>query len=171
LLTQKAHLIDEVIDITKKNAEKTGGSFEITHDMKKAFVGADVVYPKSWCPQWVSLRKTEQLKKKDYDGVKATEKECLELNKKFMSWQCDDEMMATTNNALYMHCLPADISGLSCEHGEITNECFQKHRLDTYFEASHKPFIISSMIMHCKCKSVADAIDGIVKRNHKLQEF
>ena len=78
-------------------------------------------------------------------------------------------MMATTKNALYMHCLPADISGLSCERGEITNECFQKHRLDTYNEASHKPFIIASMIMHCKCKSVAAALKAIVARNEPHQ--
>jgi knotted carbamoyltransferase YgeW len=164
-------LIPEIIQITKDNAQKYGGSFEITHNMKEAFVGADVVYPKSWAPMFISAKRTEQLKKKDYDGLKVTEKECLELTKKFIDWQCDDEMMATTNHALYMHCLPADISGLSCERGEITNDCFQKNRLDTYFEASHKPFIIASMIMHCKCKSVATAIKGIVARNHKNQEF
>ena len=164
-------LIPEIIEITKQNAAKSGGSFEIVHDMKKAFVGADVVYPKSWAPMWISAKRTEQLKNKDYEGLKATETQCLELNKKYIDWQCDDEMMATTNKALYMHCLPADISGLSCERGEITNECFQKNRLDTYFEASHKPFVIASMIMHCKCKSVAGAIKGIVKRNARNQEF
>ncbi|EAY14745.1 carbamoyl transferase Z4209, putative [Trichomonas vaginalis G3] len=166
-------LIPEIIEITKKNAEKAGGSFEISHNMREAFKGADVVYPKSWAPMWISEKRTQQLKKKDYDGLKATEKECLELNKKYIDWQCDDEMMATTKDgkALYMHCLPADISGLSCERGEITNECFQKNRLDTYFEASHKPFIIASMIMHCKCKSVAGAIKGIIARNEKNQEF
>ena len=164
-------LIPEIIEITKQNAAKSGGSFEIVHDMKKAFVGADVVYPKSWAPMWISAKRTEQLKNKDYDGLKATESQCLELNKKYIDWQCDDEMMATTNKALYMHCLPADISGLSCERGEITNECFQKNRLDTYFEASHKPFVIASMIMHCKCKSVAGAIKGIIARNAKNQEF
>ena len=164
-------LIDEIVEITKENARKSGGTFTISHNMREAFVGADVVYPKSWAPKFITARKTEQLKKKDYEGLKVTERECLELHKKYIDWQCDDEMMATTNNALYMHCLPADISGLSCERGEITNECFQKHRLDTYFEASHKPYIIASMIMHCKCKSVAEAIKGIVARNEKCQEF
>ena len=162
-------LIPEIVQIAKDNAEKSGGTFEVTHDMKAAFVDADVVYPKSWAPMFISSRRTEQLKAKDYDGLKVTEKECLELNKKFIDWQTDDAMMATTNNALYMHCLPADISGLSCQRGEITNECFQKHRLDTYHEASHKPFIIASMIMHCKCKSVSAALKAIVERNSKLQ--
>lgn len=164
-------VVPEIVDITKKFCEKSGGSFELTNDFKKAFVGADVIYPKSWAPMYITARKTEQLTNKDYEGLKATEKECLELNKKYMDWECNDELMATTNNALYMHCLPADISGLSCEHGEITNECFQKHRQDTYFEASHKPFVIASMIMHCKCKNVANAIKGIKARNEKAQEF
>jgi len=166
-------LIPEIIDITKKNAEKSGGSFTITHDFKAAFKDADVAYPKSWAPMFISARRTEQLKKKDYDGLKVTEHECLELNKKFIDWQYDDEIQATTKDgkALYMHCLPADISGLSCQRGEITNECFQKHRLDTYFEASHKPYVIASMIMHCKCKNVAEAIKNIRARAEKNQEF
>ena len=164
-------LIPEIVEIARQNAVKSGGSFKVTNDMKESFVGADVVYPKSWAPMWISARRTEQLKKKDYDGLKVTEKECLELNKKFIDWQTDSEMMATSNNAIYMHCLPADISGLSCERGEITNECFQKHRLDTYHEASHKPYVIASMIMHCKCKSVAQAIKGFKARAEKVQEF
>jgi len=166
-------LIPEIIDITKKNAEKCGGTFTITHDFKGAFKDADVAYPKSWAPMWISAKRTEQLKKKDFDGLKATEKECLELNKKFIDWQYDDSIQETTHDgkALYMHCLPADISGLSCPRGEITNECFQKHRLDTYNEASHKPYVIASMIMHCKCKNVAEAIKGIRARHELNQEF
>ena len=79
-------LIPEIVEIARQNAEKSGGTFEITHDMKAAFVGADVVYPKSWAPMFISARRTEQLKAKDYDGLKVTEKECLELNKKFIDW-------------------------------------------------------------------------------------
>jgi knotted carbamoyltransferase YgeW len=162
-------LIPEIVDITRENAKKSGGTLTVTHNMKEAFVGADVVYPKSWAPMWISAKRTDQLKNKDYTGLKETEAHCLELNKKFIDWETTDEMMATTNNALYLHCLPADISGLSCERGEITNECFQKHRIDTYKEASHKPFIISSMIMHCKCKSIPEAISYMQHRNEKTQ--
>ena len=164
-------MIPEIIEITKDNAKKSGGTFKIVHNMKEAFVGADVVYPKSWAPMFISERRTKQLKEKGMEGLKATERECLELNKKFIDWQCDDALMATTNNALYMHCLPADISGLSCERGEITNDCFQKHRLETYNEASHKPFVIASMIMHCKCRNVQQALKEIIARNEKNQIF
>ncbi|MGQ7174402.1 hypothetical protein ACUOCP_58465, partial [Escherichia sp. R-CC3] len=38
--------------------------------------------------------------------------------------------------ALYMHCLPADISGVSCKEGEVTEGVFEKYRIATYKEAS-----------------------------------
>ena len=43
-------VMPDVVDVAKKNAEKSGGSFRITHDMADAFKDADVVYPKSWAP-------------------------------------------------------------------------------------------------------------------------
>jgi ornithine carbamoyltransferase len=45
-----------------------------------------------------------------------------------------------------MHCLPADISGVSCAQGEVAKDVFEKYRLATYSEASYKPFIIAAMI-------------------------
>ncbi|HCL5292099.1 TPA: knotted carbamoyltransferase YgeW, partial [Salmonella enterica] len=58
-------------------------------------------------------------------------------------------MMKLTRNgeALYMHCLPADITGVSCKEGEVTQEVFEKYRIATYKEASWKPYIIAAMIM------------------------
>lgn len=40
-----------------------------------------------------------------------------------------------------MHCLPADISGLSCKDGEVEQAVFERHRVATYLEAKNKPFI------------------------------
>jgi ornithine carbamoyltransferase len=63
--------------------------------------------------------------------------------------------MATTRNgeALYMHCLPADISGVSCDEGEVAAAVFEKYRIATYKEASWKPYIIASMIL---CRKYAE---------------
>ena len=41
-------LDDEIINIARGNAEKSGGSITISHDIKEAYSGADVVYVKSW---------------------------------------------------------------------------------------------------------------------------
>lgn len=49
-------------------------------------------------------------------------------------------------SALYMHCLPADISGVSCPQGEVSREVFERYRLETYREASWKPFVIAALI-------------------------
>jgi ornithine carbamoyltransferase len=49
--------------------------------------------------------------------------------------------------ALYMHCLPADITGVSCERGEVSQGVFEKYRIATYKEAGWKPYIIAAMIL------------------------
>jgi ornithine carbamoyltransferase len=49
--------------------------------------------------------------------------------------------------ALYMHCLPADITGVSCKQGEVAASVFDRYRRDTYREASHKPFVIAAMML------------------------
>ena len=49
-------------------------------------------------------------------------------------------------SALYMHCLPADITGVSCEQGEVAATVFDRYRDALYQEASYKPYIIAAMI-------------------------
>ena len=44
-------LEDSVIESCEKNADRYGGSFEVSNDMKEAFEGADFVYPKAWSPR------------------------------------------------------------------------------------------------------------------------
>jgi hypothetical protein len=46
-----------------------------------------------------------------------------------------------------MHCLPADITGVSCERGEVSQGVFEKYRISTYKEAGWKPYIIAAMIL------------------------
>jgi ornithine carbamoyltransferase len=93
-------------------------------------------------------RRTELLKHADKTGLAALEQECLGHNARFRDWECNAEMMKLTKNgdALYMHCLPADISGVSCERGEVSADVFDKYRLATYHEAGFKPFVIAAMI-------------------------
>ena len=121
-------LIPEVIDIARKNAQQSGGKFEVMNSMEEAFKDADIVYPKSWAPYHVMERRTTLLQNNDRDGLKDLEKECLANNARFKNWECDAEKMKQTKqgNALYMHCLPADISGVSCKEGEVAADVFRK---------------------------------------------
>lgn len=60
------------------------GDVKVEYDQKKAFEGADFIYAKNWSSY------------KDYGQVVS----------KDMSWTVNEEKMALTNNAKFMHCLP-----------------------------------------------------------------
>jgi knotted carbamoyltransferase YgeW len=145
-------LIPEIIDIAKHNARNNEGGFTVSHSMEKAFENADIVYPKSWAPFNVMQQRTELLKKSEKQGLIELEKSCLEQNAKFKHWECNQDKMNLTKNknALYMHCLPADISGVSCQSGEVSAEIFEKYRKQTYIEAGFKPYIIAAMMLAYK---------------------
>jgi len=160
-------LIPEIVEMAKINSGKSGGTFAITHSMKEAVKDADIVYPKSWAPFEVMKQRTELLKTSDVKGLDDLEKTCLAQNAKHKDWEYDTRKMNLTKNgdALYMHCLPADISGVSCEAGEVSAEVFEKYRLLTYKEAGYKPYIIAAMILVNKFKDPASVLKKFVDRN------
>jgi len=141
----------ETMEIAGKFARESGGSFKTTTSMKEAFADADVVYPKSWAPYWVMEKRTALLYERNVFALEKMEKVCLNTNAHFKDWVCDNGLMKSTRkgNALYLHCLPADVQGLNCQEGEVTQEVFEKYRIDTYKEASHKAFVIAAMIILC----------------------
>jgi knotted carbamoyltransferase YgeW len=162
-------LIPEIVDIARQNAAKSGGNFKVTNDMNSAFVDADIVYPKSWAPFHIMEERTMLLKKGDKAGLEALEKKALAENAKHKDWECDDEKMKLTKegNALYMHCLPADISGVSCKEGEVEADVFEKYRIRTYLEAGYKPYIIAAMMITNRFENPADVLTGILERGKK----
>lgn len=159
-------LIPEVLEVAKKNAAENGGAFRVVGSMEEAFRGADVVYPKSWAPYHVMQRRTPLLQKGDRPGLAALEKECLANNARFVDWQCDRAKMDLTRDrkALYMHCLPADISGVSCERGEVSAEVFEQYRIATYRQASYKPFVIGALMFLMRVKDPTAKIAALVDR-------
>lgn len=70
-------------------------------------------------------------------------------------------------NALYMHCLPADITGVSCKAGEVAASVFDRYREPLYKEASYKPYIIAAMIMLAKFKDPAAKLSELLKASRK----
>jgi knotted carbamoyltransferase YgeW len=158
-------LIPDVVEVAKKNAAESGGKFEMVTSMEESFRNADIVYPKSWAPYGVMQRRTPLLQKGDHAGLKALETECLANNARFKSWECDEKKMKLTKGgeALYMHCLPADISGVSCAQGEVSAGVFEKYRIATYQEASYKPFVIAAMMYLARVKSPLTALGKLIK--------
>ena len=137
--------------------------------MKEAMKDADIVYPKSWAPFHIMQERTKLLQAGDTEGLDALEKTCLAENANYKDWEYNDEKMKLTKNqdALYMHCLPADISGVSCEEGEVEAEVFEKYRIATYHEAGYKPYIIAAMMFVNKFKKPAKTLNKILKRDKK----
>jgi ornithine carbamoyltransferase len=112
-------------------------------------------------------RRTELLSKNDRSGLVKLEKACLVNNARYKDWECNEQKMKLTTKGcgLYMHCLPADISGVSCEQGEVSKGVFEKYRLATYAEAGFKPFVIAAIIFLTRIQKPADALQAIIKRN------
>lgn len=158
-------LIPDVVAVAKNNAQASGVTFCQVNSMEQAFKDADIVYPKSWAPYKVMEQRTTLLRNNDHDGLKGLEKHCLAQNANHKNWHCTEEMMALTHNgkALYMHCLPADISGVSCREGEVTEGVFEKYRIATYKEASWKPYIISAMILARKFAQPDLILEQLIK--------
>ncbi len=147
----------EVEELAARQAEASGGSFKKVATMEEAFRDADIVYPKSWAPFAAMEKRTELYGNGDFDGIKALEKELLAQNAEHKDWECTEEMMAKTRDgkALYLHCLPADITGVSCEQGEVADTVFDRYRVPLYKQASYKPYIIAAMIFLAKVKDPA----------------
>ncbi|HEX9163069.1 MAG TPA: knotted carbamoyltransferase YgeW [Thermoanaerobaculia bacterium] len=136
-------LMPECVAIAKKN-----GNFTQVSSMDEAFDGADIVYPKSWGPYDLMLeRKTGDLK--------SIEKRALERNAAHKDWICDERRMKLTRNALYMHCLPADIGA------EVAPSVLERFRFSLAREANKKLYAIMALLAVAK-------IDGLRKRIGEL---
>jgi N-acetylornithine carbamoyltransferase len=68
-----------------------GGNLEITNDIDEAFSGAEVIYAKSWGA-------------KQFYGD--TDQDLATRAQYRSKWIVDEEKMARTNDAIFMHCLP-----------------------------------------------------------------
>jgi ornithine carbamoyltransferase len=110
-------LMPEIMAMAEENARKYHVGFEVTDNMDEAFKDADVVYPKSWGPLVTTPGKEEG---------KA-------LIEKYRSWITDQRRMKLAKeDAIYMHCLPAD-RGL-----EVTDEVIDGPNSVVYDEAENR---------------------------------
>lgn len=143
-------LMGDVVEKAGAFAKESGGAFRVCGSMAEAFEGADVVYPKSWAPFAVMEERTRIVGTGDRSALADLEKRCLANNARFASWECTDALMARTRDALYLHCLPADITGVSCSRGEVAAGVFERFRVPLYRQAGWKPYVIAAMILAAK---------------------
>ena len=84
-------LDDGLMETIGQKAVAQGGSVTISHEVDKAFQGAEVVYAKSWGSR-------------SFYG--APEKDIAARAQYRGKWIVDEQKMALTNSAIFMHCLP-----------------------------------------------------------------
>lgn len=123
----------KVIEQCKKWAEENGSKFNMTNDMREGFEGADIVYPKAWCP--VNMLTIPEMGITS-DPVKA--QKMMDDNK---DWICDSKMMSyASKDVKYMHCLPAD-RGM-----EVTNEVLDGPHSIAFDEAENRMHSIKAIL-------------------------
>lgn len=166
-------VMPEVEAVARKNASASGGSYTKTNSMAEAFRDADIVYPKSWAPFAAMERRTDLYACGDTAGIRALEQELLAQNASHKDWACTENMMKLTRSgeALYLHCLPADISGVSCAQGEVDASVFDRYRVPLYKQASFKPYIIAAMIFLAKVKDPQAALRELEARSAARRLF
>ncbi|WP_273419605.1 knotted carbamoyltransferase YgeW [Veillonella caviae] len=159
-------VMPDVEKLAEEQAKESGGSFRRTNDMADAFKDADIVYPKSWAPFGAMEKRTKLYGDNDYEGIKALEQELLQENANHKDWACTEEMMKLTKDgkALYLHCLPADITGVSCDEGEVDASVFERYRVPLYKEASFKPYVIAAMIFLSKFKNPVETLKELERK-------
>jgi N-acetylornithine carbamoyltransferase len=110
-------LMPEIVEQAKENTARHGGSFEIGEDFDEGFKGADILYPKSWGALLTTTDNEESAK----------------IGSQYTDWITDEPRMALANdNAIYMHCLPAD------REIEVTSEVLDGPQSVVFDEAENR---------------------------------
>ncbi len=133
-------LMPQCLDSARAHAAESGGSFTLMQSMDEAFDGAEIVYPKSWGPYDLMLERVEANRNRDAAMMKEIEGRALARNKLYTDWICDESRMRTTRDALYMHCLPADIGA------EVAGSVLERFRHSLASEANKKLYVIMALL-------------------------
>ncbi len=126
-------LDDEILQMAKSNAKQTGGSLDVSHDIKEAYKDADVVYAKSWCSlqQYGNDKEEKQLRMPYRD-----------------EWRVKEPYIQYTKpDSVFMHCLPirrnveADDAVVDGKHSVI------------YDEAENRLFTVKALLYYLLAES------------------
>ncbi len=146
-------LTRETMDAAEANSA-AGGSFRVTDNMDDAFTNADVVYPKSWGAYDLMVERVGANAAGDKAELQAIEHRALERNALHTDWICDERRMGLTKNgeALYMHCLPADIGA------EVSQGVMDLHKVNVAREANWKVYVVMALLAGAKVPDLAAAL-------------
>lgn len=150
-------LMDPCMKSAAAHAATSGGSFQTIDSMDEAFAGADAVYPKSWGLYDFMLARVEANRARDTRRMEEIEKDALARNARHRDWICDERRMGSTrgSNALYMHCLPADIGG------EVSPGVMARHAVDVAREANWKVYVVMAALATAKVPDLSTRLAAL----------
>lgn len=150
-------LMDPCMKSAAAHAVASGGSFQTIDSMDEAFAGADAVYPKSWGLYDFMLARVEANRARDTRRMEEIEKDALARNARHRDWICDERRMGSTrgSNALYMHCLPADIGG------EVSPGVMARHAVDVAREANWKVYVVMAALATAKVPDLSTRLAAL----------
>ena len=136
-----------------------GGSFRVIGDMDEAFADADVVYPKSWGAYDLMVERVGANAAGDRTAMAEIEQRALARNAEFTDWICDERRMGLTagGDALYMHCLPADIGA------EVSPGVMEQHKVNVAREANWKVYVVMALLAAAKVPDLAGTLTTIAE--------
>jgi ornithine carbamoyltransferase len=149
-------LMPDCVERAYANAELSGGTFRKTATMDEAFEGADIVYPKSWGPYDLMLERVEANRNRDGALMKDIEQRALGRNRMYTDWICDESRMRRTSNALYMHCLPADIGA------EVVPSVLDRFRYSLARQANKKLYAIMALLALAKVEDLRGRVGAVL---------
>ncbi len=150
-------LLPEPLTWAREGAASSGGLFEIVHDMDAAFAGADAVYPKSWGPHALMLERVAANTRGDANDMREIEQRALAANAGHRDWICDERRMSLTADALYLHCLPADIGS------EVSPAVMKRFAVHVAREANKKVYVVMALLAVAKVPDLAARLAAIAK--------
>lgn len=79
--------------IIRAECEKNGRTYEISHDVTRAVVGADIIFPRTWVSP---------------DFYMHTKEEELRIAAQYKDWRLTEDLLKRTNDARFIHVMPFD---------------------------------------------------------------
>ena len=96
----------------------------------------------------------------DIEELAAIEQRALERNAKYTDWICDERRMGLTRggDALYMHCLPADIGA------EVSPAVMARHKVNVARQANWKMYTVMALLAGAKVPNLAAVLASLEQK-------
>jgi N-acetylornithine carbamoyltransferase len=116
----------QIMERVKKLSTEAGGSFTVTDQVEEGYRGSRVVYAKSWGSiQFYGDKQKERAYRKELTG-----------------WIVNEEKMAATDDAMFLHCLPVRRNVV------VTDRVLDAPRVGAFDEAENRLHAQKAVLYH-----------------------